>query len=290
MLQSLQLSIAQLLKNNGIEKPELEARLIVETVSGYSTVELLKNATVVTLNDEKVALAYKYAKQRCTKTPLAYILQYKNFWRSKFFVDNRVLIPRPDTEILIELFLEYYKNVNESLNILDIGVGSGNVLLSLLLEYKKAKGVGVDISQNAIDVAQINAYDLGVANRCALKHIDLFNTDFNKLIKSRWALSLPKFNSIVSNPPYIDVNDTNLQAEVKQYEPALALFASNNGLQFYTKIFSMAKSLLNTEGTVLVEIGHNQEQQVTQIANQNGFNLVSSKKDLAKITRALMFK
>ena len=186
--------------------------------------------------------------RRVKKEPIAYILNNKEFWSTNFYVDRSVLIPRPETEVLIDLILSQISNKNNYLNILDIGTGSGCILISLLKELVKAKGIGVDKSTKAIAIAKKNSISQQVDNRALFKNVNLEEIKFDK-----------KFDLIVSNPPYLpDVSLKNLNSDIKLYEPKIALQGGVQGVDFLCKIITLASKILKIKGLLALEIGDNQ--------------------------------
>ena len=186
--------------------------------------------------------------RRVKKEPIAYILNNKEFWSTNFYVDRSVLIPRPETEVLIDLILSQISNKNNYLNILDIGTGSGCILISLLKELVKAKGIGVDKSIKAITIAKKNSISQQVDNRASFKNVNLEDIKFDK-----------KFDLIVSNPPYLpDVSLKNLNLDIKLYEPKIALQGGVQGVDFLYKIIDLASKILKINGLLALEIGDNQ--------------------------------
>ena len=186
--------------------------------------------------------------RRVKKEPIAYILNNKEFWSTNFYVDRSVLIPRPETEVLIDLILSQINNKNNYFNILDIGTGSGCILVSLLKELTKAKGIGIDKSSKAIAVAKKNSTSQHVDSRSSFKNINLENIKFDK-----------KFDLIVSNPPYLpDVSLKNLNLDIKLYEPKIALQGGVQGVDFLYKIIVLASKILKINGLLALEIGDNQ--------------------------------
>ena len=199
---------------------------------------------------------------------------HRGFWRGDFFVDENVLDPRPDSETLVQAVLEKFPDKMLSLRILDLGTGSGCLLISLLMEYQKATGVGVDISEKAIEIARKNAIKNGVSSEFIL-------LDMAKLPKD-----LGKFDLVISNPPYIPRKDIKgLDENVKEYDPLLALDGGEDGLDFYRIIADIAPA-----PSLFVEIGIGQEDQVQQIFEEKNWHLWDTKKDLGGITRVLIFK
>lgn len=200
--------------------------------------------------------------------PLAYILGYKYFWDQKLSVTQDTLIPRADTEVLIETVLGEIKHRKENLKILDLGTGSGAIALALAGELPSSMVVAVDYSDKALEVAKQNAVDNSITNV--------------KFIQSDWYKSLQgfKFDLIVSNPPYIDNDDNDLDYNVKSYEPARALFARDNGLADIEIIVSQARQYLNKNGGMYIEHGYTQAEVVSRIYSKYGFGAIETIKDL----------
>ena len=204
--------------------------------------------------------------------PVAKIIGHKGFWKSDFIVSKDVLDPRPDSETLIEAVLESYTDKEAALHILDLGTGSGCLIISLLQEYPKATGVAVDISESALQIAKQNAKDLPIkflcADMCALP------------------ADLGKFDIVVSNPPYIARSEIeHLEVAVKNYDPLLALDGGPDGLDFYRQLSHLALA-----EKLFVEIGQGQEHAVTDIMQQSGWTHQKSWKDLGGIVRVLLFQ
>ncbi len=206
--------------------------------------------------------------------PLSKILGHRGFWKGDFFVDENVLDPRPDSEILIQAVLEKFPDKKQYLRILDLGTGSGCLLISLLMEYKNATGIGVDISKKAQTIAQKNALKNGVKAKFVLS--DMANLPKN----------LGQFDILISNPPYIPTQDIKtLDRNVKEYDPLLALDGGKDGLDFYRIIADIAPAPI-----VFLEIGQGQEKEVQQIFKSQYWQLWDTKKDFGNITRVLIFK
>ncbi len=206
----------------------------------------------------------KLVSRRVKKEPIAYILNNKEFWSTNFYVDRSVLIPRPETEVLIDLILSQISNKNNYLNILDIGTGSGCILISLLKELAKAKGIGVDKSSKAITIAKKNSILQQVNNRALFKNINLEEIKFDK-----------KFDLIVSNPPYLpDVSLKNLNSDIKLYEPKIALQGGVQGLDFLYKIIGLASKILKINGLLALEIGDNQFRILAKYLKKNRFKIL----------------
>lgn len=259
--------------------PNLEAKILLQFVCNLSDTDFILKKNTFTLNNSQYKKLQQLICKRNTGYPLAYILQYKYFWKHKFIVNDDVLIPRPESELIVENSLQLFPNAKQNINILDIGVGSGCLLLSLLLEYPNATGIGLDISQPALQTTQNNAIQLKI------------NKSNLTLIKSNILEDLPSdltFDLIVSNPPYIDVNDPLVEKYVKQYEPSIALFAPNKGLLFYEKIFMQLNNRLNHGGFAILEFGINQLQDIQNLAKFYNLNIHKVINDLNNIPRLII--
>ena len=196
--------------------------------------------------------------RRVNREPLAYILKKKEFWSKDFFVDRNTLIPRPETELLCESVIKIFKNKN--LHILDMGTGTGCIILSILSEIKGAKGIGVDISRKAITVAKKNSNKLGLNKR--VKFV-------NKSLEDIYSY---KFDVIISNPPYIKTSDIkNLSDDVKRFEPRIALDGGKEGVDVIKKVIYKSKSILKRQGMLALEIGYGQYNKVSQILKKQNF-------------------
>jgi len=216
--------------------------------------------------------------RRVKKEPIAYILNNKEFWSTNFYVDRSVLIPRPETEVLIDLILSQINNNNNYLNILDIGTGSGCILVSLLKELTKAKGIGIDKSSKAIAVAKKNSTSQHVDSRSSFKNINLENIKFDK-----------KFDLIVSNPPYLpDVSLKNLNLDIKLYEPKIALQGGVQGVDFLCKIITLASKILKINGLLALEIGDNQFHILAKYLKENRFKILDKYTLINKQVRCLL--
>lgn len=217
---------------------------------------------------------YKIIERRKVGEPISKILGRRGFWRGDFIVDKNVLDPRADSETLIQAVLEKFPDKNQPLRILDLGTGSGCLLISLLMEYKKAIGIGVDISKKAIEIAKKNADKNGVKAKfiCA----DMENLSQN----------LGSFDIVISNPPYIPTKEIKtLDKSVKDYDPLMALDGGEDGLKFYRIIAEKAPA-----SVVFLEIGKGQKDDVKKIFEHQKWQLRDSKKDFGGITRILIFK
>lgn len=227
---------------------------------------LSENLTDVRI--EKVVKLLKSGK------PLSKILGHRSFWKGNFMVNKNVLDPRPDSETLIQSVLDMFPDKNQSLKILDLGTGSGCLLISLLMEYKNATGVGVDISSKALKVAEKNAVQNAVKGKFILG--DMQNLPEN----------LGAFDFVISNPPYIPTKDIELlDVSVKKYDPILALDGGHDGLDFFKILAENAPAPL-----IFVEIGQGQKKNVERILVSRNWHLEGYKKDYGNIIRVLIFK
>ena len=227
--------------------------------------------------DKKISDYYKdLIIQRSTHKPIAYILGEKSFWNYEFNISTDVLIPRPDTEIIVEKVLEITKNKSKQ-KILDIGTGSGCILLTILKEKPNFYGTGIDISKKCIDITRINAIKLGVYDRLKLVKSDIDNFNYGK------------YDLIISNPPYIKKTDLKyLEKDVVNFEPILALNGGLEGLSEIRKFINKASKLIKTKGKLVLEIAFNQKYEIKKILNEKGFYINSITKDYAANDRCIV--
>lgn len=266
------------LKNEKIESAILDAQLILAFVLNCDRVYLLIHKE----NDIEEIFVKKYfelIEKRVKKMPVSYILGTKEFMGLSFFVNENVLIPRPDTEILVEFVIEFFKNQNDKINILDIGTGSGAIAISLAKYIKNANLYAVDVSDDALLVAQKNASFNNVSDKIKFAKQDILKEN----IKGT------KFDAIISNPPYIKTSDImGLMEDVKNYEPSLALDGGTDGLLFYRHIINNFSKSLKKGGVIAFEVGFNQAEQVISLfENNNNFEKIEAVCDLASIKRVV---
>ena len=230
------------------------------------------------LHLDKVEKLKQLVSRRANKEPIAYILNNKEFWSTNFYVDRSVLIPRPETEVLIDLLLSKISNKNKYLDVLDIGTGSGCILISLLKELKKARGVGVDKSSKAIVIAKKNSLLNKIDNRICFKNISLEQINFDK-----------KFDIIVSNPPYLsNVSLKNLDFDIRLYEPKAALQGGVQGVDLLNKIIYLASKILKINGLLALEIGDNQFHILAKYLKENRFKILKKYTLINKQVRCLL--
>ena len=263
------------LKKNDIESALLDSELLLSKAIDKSREFIILNSKYDI--DEEDYLYYKeLINERSKGKPIAYLTGKKSFWKYEFEINNKVLIPRPDTEIVIEQVLNIYKKKNK-INFLDIGFGSGCIMLSILKEREDFKATGIDVNKHASSICNINAYKLGVKNR-----VKLFKSDIDKF-------SLGKYDLIISNPPYIKKLDLKyLVRDVISFEPKLALDGGLDGISEIRKIIKKSSELIKNGGKLILEIAFNQKKEVKELLRNNGFYINSVIKDLAKNDRCII--
>ena len=265
---------SEILKTNNILSYELDAQLILSNIMEIKREFLITNyeETVSKNTLEKYNIAIQ---RRVKKEPVAYITGKKEFWSVDFVVNKSTLVPRPETEILIYKLISFFKN--KSINILDIGTGSGCILLSILKELNLSIGTGIDISSKAIQTAKKNSQNLNLLNRAKFKVFDL-----NKF-------NVGKYDLIVSNPPYIPSKDIkNLSKDILNYEPLTALNGGSDGLDLIKKVIYKSNNLLKRDGLLALEIGHSQYQKVSCILRSNGYKEMSKEYDYNHNVRCII--
>lgn len=274
--QGLRIGTARLAEAS-IEDAKSEARRLLAHVMGLDEAQVFAGPDQEL--DDMTAEAFRICvNQRAAGKPFAYITGEREFWSMPLGVSPATLIPRPDSETVIELVIALYKDLAEPGHILDMGTGSGCLLLALLTTFADAKGVGLDISDAALTVAKRNADALGFSDRAAF------------VCRSWQDRVRGRFDLIVSNPPYIPSADiANLHKSVRDYEPHLALDGGANGLDAYHYIIAASADVLRSDGVLALEVGIGQAEQVSEIAVQCGFAPYRVGHDLSGIARALSF-
>ena len=253
------------LKNSNIFTHKLDSEILLSKILNQTREELLINF------DKKVSLKNikqfnKLIKRRSNREPIAYILRKKEFWSKNFVVNKNTLIPRPETELMVEKIVNIFQNKKPF--ILDIGTGSGCIIISILSELKEALGIGVDISNNGIKIAIKNSKKHQLSNK-----IRFYRKSFTQIFNY-------KFDLIVSNPPYIVSKDMrNLEDDIKKFEPKLALDGGNDGLDVIKKVIYKSKKILKINGMLALEIGNGQYKKVSQILKLNKFREKSLVRD-----------
>ena len=264
-----------ILKKNGIKSYKLDSELLMSQVFQKNRENIILNSNVK-LSNKEIILYNNLIEQRKKKKPIAYIIGKKEFWKYEFDVTKDVLIPRPDTEIIIEQTLKLTKN-KSGLKILDIGVGSGCILLSILKERKNFYGSGIDICKKTLEICKINVKKLNLADRIKLFKSDVDNFNYGK------------YDLVVSNPPYIKKFDLKyLEKDVYGYEPILALDGGVDGLLGIKKVISNSSRLIKKNGILIIEIAFDQTDKVKKFLKENGYFIKDVVKDLAKNNRCLI--
>ncbi|MBR5517484.1 MAG: peptide chain release factor N(5)-glutamine methyltransferase [Clostridia bacterium] len=263
---------AERLKKADIDTANLDAKLLLCKYLNKDKLYLIVNANEEVEVDSSFS---ELVERRENYEPMQYILGKAEFYGLDFKVNKNVLIPRPDTEILVERVIDFVGD--NQYTVLDIGTGSGCIPITVAVNCKNAKAYTVDISPDATEVAVDNAKNNGVGDRVTFLNMDILK-DFPDF----------KVDCIVSNPPYIedDVIPT-LMEDVKNYEPIIALSGGEDGLIFYRRIAEKGKDILNDGGFIAFEVGHNQAQEVKEILDSNGYSNIEITKDLAGIDRVV---
>ena len=266
---------SKILKSNNIKSSNLDSEILLSSTLKLDRSKLILNLEKKIQNKEK-KFFFNLIKRRSRNEPIAYITGYKEFWKSKFKVDKNVLIPRPDTETIIEQVLSDL-NIHSSKRILDIGAGSGCIIISILKERKSCLGVGIDISRNAVKMAKYNAKIQHIDNR-----VKFFNSNIDNFC-------LGKYDLIISNPPYIKSFEINgLEKDIKNHEPRVALDGGIDGYNKIRIIIKKSSTLIKKKGKLFLELGINQTRETIKILNLNGFYKNKVVKDLANKNRCII--
>jgi len=274
-IQSAVLEGTNILKDEYILTAQLDTEVLMAKVLGKSREYIILNNNK-NLENNNLEYFKKLIKERATRKPIAYLLNKKFFWNNDFFVNKDTLIPRPDTEVVIEQILKLTKHKNK-INILDIGVGSGCILLTILKERKNFYGTGIDISKKTLDICKINAKKLQVETRTKF-----YKSDIDKFAQG-------KYDLVVSNPPYIKRCDLKyLDRDVYKFEPKLALDGGLDGLSEIRKVIKKSSVLVKKNGKFILEIGFDQKNKVIKLLNEEGFYINSTLRDLAKNDRCIV--
>ena len=264
-----------ILKSKHIESAQLDSEILMAKAIGKDRKYIILNNNK-DLREKNFKDFKKLIINRSYGKPIAYLTNKKNFWKYEFYVTKDTLIPRPDTELIVEQILKVTKN-KRKMNILDIGVGSGCILLSVLKERNDFYGTGIDISKNCLNISKINAISLKVNTR-----VKFFKSDVDKFVQG-------KYDLIVSNPPYINKLDLKyLEKDVVSFEPKLALDGGLDGLSEIRKVIIKSSELIKKNGKFILEIGFDQKNKVIKLLNKKGFYINSTLKDFAKNDRCIV--
>ena len=265
----------KILKNNSIITANIDAEILMAKAINKDRKYVLLNSNQQ-VDAEELYFYKKLIDNRSNRKPVAYLTNKKFFWNTEFYVTENTLIPRPDTELIIDNVLNLTKNKNQ-LSVLDIGIGSGCILLSILKERQDFYGTGIDVSKNCLNISKINAINLKVGSR-----LKLFKSNIDNF-------SLGKYDLIVSNPPYINNYKIKyLDRDVARFEPKLALDGGLDGLSEIRKVIKKSSELIKKNGNLVLEIGFDQKNRVIKLLKKEGFYINSISKDIAKIERCIV--
>ena len=263
------------LKISNIINPELDSELLLSKALNKKREKILTNLKKE-INKKQLDKFNLYLSRRKKKEPIAYILGFKYFWKYKFIINKSVLVPRPETEQIVEETLNYLSD-NESKKILDIGTGSGCIIVSVLKERSKCKAIAIDISSKALKVAKTNAKIHHLENKIKFINIDIDKFNYNK------------YDLILSNPPYIsNIDLIRLDDDIRIYEPRESLSGGLDGYEEITKVIEKSSKLLKNNGKLIIEIGDTQKNNVLKLLKNNGFYINKTGKDLSGRDRCIV--
>ena len=266
---------SSVLKKNHIKSAFLDCEILMSKALNKDRKFIIMNPNEK-INDYEYRKFKKLISSRSNNKPIAYIIGKKSFWKYNFNVSEKVLIPRPDTEILIEQVLKRFKK-KESINFLEIGIGSGCIILSILKEKKSFLGRGIDVCKESLKVCKDNANKLNLFNR-----LKLFKSDIDNF-------HLGKYDLIISNPPYIkNLDFKNMDDEVVKFEPKIALNGGLDGLSEIRKVIKKSSELIKIHGKLILEIAHDQKNEVKRILRNNNFYINEVVKDFANKDRCII--
>ncbi len=274
-IQSALIEANKILAEKNIKSYKLDSEILLSKV-------LKKDRKFIILNLDRILNNIHYKKfkdlvsQRSGRKPIAYLIGKKDFWKYEFYISNGALIPRPESEIIIEESLRIFRHKSK-LNVLEIGIGSGCILLSILKEKKNFKGVGIDISKKCVELSKINALKLDINNR-----VKFFKSDVDNF-------SIGKYDLVISNPPYIKKHNLKyLEVDVANHEPHLALDGGIDGVSEIIKVIDKSSKLVKKGGKLILEINFDQVYKVKKILNKKGFYINKVLKDLGKNDRCIV--
>jgi release factor glutamine methyltransferase len=264
-----------ILKANNIPNPHLDSEILLCESIDKDKKHIILNSKEI-LNSRQLEDFNNFIERRKNGEPIAYLINKKEFWKYEFYVNKDVLIPRPDTELIIEQVLKIYPKQSQ-LQVLDIGTGSGCILLSILKERPNFYGKGIDISKKSINISKFNAKKLNLNNRTRFIHSSVDN------------FKIGKYDLIVSNPPYIELLSIKyLEKDVVNFEPKLALSGGFDGFSKIRKVVSKASTLIKKNGKLILEIGFRQKNKVKEILKKNGFYINRTLKDYGNNDRCII--
>ena len=266
---------AKILKSKLISSAFIDSEILMAEVLNEDMTYILLNSQKK-INPDLLNIYNKLVSMRASRKPIAYLTNKKYFWNSQFYVSPETLVPRPDSEIIVENILRLTKHKNK-LKILDIGIGSGCILLSVLKEKVNFYGTGIDISKNCLKISKINAINLKVDSR-----LKLFKSNVDKF-------NLGKYDLIVSNPPYIEKNKIKyLDKDVAKFEPIKALDGGLDGLSEIRKVINKSSELIKKNGKFFLEIAFDQKNKVARLLEYKGFYINKILKDYSKNDRCIV--
>ena len=275
ILEKAILAAHKLLRESGIKSAKLDSEILMSEVINKDRTFMILNSNYELKNGSLIKFK-NLIQQRSIGTPISYLIGKKNFWNYEFKINNNVLIPRPDTELIIQETLKLMKNKNK-LRLLDIGTGSGCIILTLLKELKGFSGIGIDICKKSVDLAKINRNKLGLKNCVKFLKSDIDNFNYGK------------YDLIISNPPYIKkLSLKYLEKDVVNFEPYLALNGGIDGLSEIRRVINKSSELIKKNGRLVLEIGFNQKNDVKKLLLSKGFYINEVIKDLAKNNRCIV--
>jgi release factor glutamine methyltransferase len=265
----------KILQKNNVSNPQLDSEILLSSSINQDKKHIMLNPKKL-LNLEQSEKFKNLIERRKKGEPIAYLVNKKEFWKDEFFVTRDVLIPRPDTELIVEQVLKIYSK-DAQLQLLDIGTGSGCILLSILKERPNVNGTGIDISKKSINVSKFNAKQLNLINRVKFFHSSVDN------------FKIGKYDLIVSNPPYIELlNIKYLEKDIVNFEPKLALSGGLDGFSKIRKVINRAKTLIKKNGKLVLEIGFNQKNKAKKILEKEGFYVNKTIKDYGNKDRCII--
>jgi len=264
-----------ILKENKIPNPYLDSEILLSESINKDKKHIILNSNKI-LSGKQLDSFNSFIERRKNGEPIAYLINKKAFWKDEFYVNRDVLIPRPDTELVIEQILKIYSKKSQ-MQVLDIGTGSGCILLSILKERPNFYGTGIDISKKSINVSKFNAKKLNLTKRVRFFHSSVDN------------FKIGKYDVIVSNPPYIKLLSLKyLEKDVINFEPKLALSGGFDGFSKIRKVINKANTLIKKNGKFILEIGFDQKNKVKEILKEEGFYINKSVKDYGNNDRCII--
>ena len=277
LLSELQKKITKILAEGGIETNSLDARIILREIFNFDEKELILNSDLI-LSESKISKVQKIITRRLNFEPVSKIFGKRDFYNSTFSISDDVLDPRPETENIVEIANNFILEKGYE-SFIDLGTGSGCIILSILKENKNLTAVGVDISIDAINIAKKNSKDMNLEKR-------------SSFLVSNWLSSVyNSYDLIISNPPYIPSDEIiTLSKTVKNFDPLISLDGGQDGLKCYKEIAQDINRVINKNGRVILEIGYNQAHDVIQIFESKEFKLLKIYNDINDLNRILTFE